>query len=56
MPGESAFTAAAMAIALEESTVTYEDLAELEREFDDVETEISMRPYCPRMIQGWFPL
>ncbi|KAB8303986.1 hypothetical protein EYC80_005338 [Monilinia laxa] len=29
-----------MAAALEDTTVSYEDLAEIEREFDDVETEI----------------
>lgn len=37
-----AFTTAAMAAALEDTPVSYEDLAEIEREFDDVETEISM--------------
>lgn len=36
-----AFTTAAMAAALEETPVSYEDLADIEREFDDVETEIS---------------
>jgi hypothetical protein len=36
-----AFTTAAMAAALEETPVSYEDLAEIEREFDDAETEIS---------------
>ncbi|MDA4132316.1 MAG: hypothetical protein OK454_04225 [Thaumarchaeota archaeon] len=35
-------TAATMAATLEETTVTYEELADIEREFDDVETEISM--------------
>ncbi|KAF7885158.1 hypothetical protein EAF00_010976 [Botryotinia globosa] len=35
-----AFTTAAMAAALEDTPVSYEDLAEIEREFDDVETEI----------------
>jgi hypothetical protein len=35
------FTTAAMSAALEETSVTYEELADLEREFDDVETEIS---------------
>ncbi|KAK3936155.1 nucleosome assembly protein [Diplogelasinospora grovesii] len=35
-----AFTTAAMAAALEETPVTYEELADIEREFDDVETEI----------------
>jgi hypothetical protein len=36
-----AFTTAAMAAALEDTTVSYEDLAEIERDFDDAETEIS---------------
>lgn len=31
-----------MAAALEETPVSYEDLADIEKEFDDVETEISM--------------
>lgn len=35
-----AFTTAAMAAALEDTPISYEDLAEIEREFDDVETEI----------------
>lgn len=30
-----------MTDAIEESTVTYEELAAIERDFDDVETEIS---------------
>lgn len=30
-----------MAAALEETPISYEDLADIEREFDDVETEIS---------------
>ncbi|KAI1639682.1 nucleosome assembly protein [Biscogniauxia mediterranea] len=32
-----------MAVPIEEANVTYEDLADLEREFDDVETEIIRR-------------
>ncbi|KAA8573468.1 hypothetical protein EYC84_005053 [Monilinia fructicola] len=36
----SKFTTTAMAAALEETPVSYEDLAEIEREFDDVETEM----------------
>lgn len=36
-----AFTTAAMAAALEDTPVSYEDLAEIERDFDDAETEIS---------------
>jgi hypothetical protein len=30
-----------MTAPLEESNITYEELADLEKEFDDVETEIS---------------
>ena len=30
-----------MAAALEETPVSYEDLADIERDFDDAETEIS---------------
>ncbi len=41
MPQKFAFTTAAMATALEDTSVSYEDLADIEREFDDVETEIS---------------
>ncbi|PBP23172.1 nap family protein [Diplocarpon rosae] len=40
MPQKFAFTTAAMATALEETPVSYEELAEIERAFDDVETEI----------------
>jgi len=36
-----AFTTAAMAAALEDTPVSYEDLAEIEKDFDDAETEIS---------------
>jgi hypothetical protein len=36
-----AFTTAAMSAALEDTPVSYEDLAEIEKDFDDVETEIS---------------
>lgn len=35
-----AFTTAAMAAALEDTSIEYEDLAEIERDFDDAETEI----------------
>jgi len=35
-----AFTTAAMAAALEETPISYEDLADLEKDFDDAETEI----------------
>jgi hypothetical protein len=35
------FTTAAMAAALEETGVTYEELEDIEAEFEDVETEIS---------------
>lgn len=40
MPQKFAFTTAAMAAALEETPVSYEDLADIERAFDDAETEI----------------
>ncbi|KAK0123888.1 hypothetical protein ONS95_008881 [Cadophora gregata] len=40
MPQKFAFTTAAMSAALEETSVSYEDLADIEKEFDDVETEI----------------
>jgi len=40
MPQKFAFTTAAMSAALEETPVSYEDLADIEKEFDDVETEI----------------
>lgn len=53
-----AFTTAAMAAALEDTPVTYEDLAEIERDFDDAETEISMflAPFVcdtPRFRRPW---
>lgn len=41
MPPPSAFTSAAMSAALEDTPISYEDLADLERDFDDVDTEIS---------------
>ena len=41
MPQKFAFTTAAMAAALEETAVSYEDLADIERDFDDAETDIS---------------
>lgn len=47
MPQKFAFTTAAMAAALEETPVTYEDLAEIERDFDDAETEISTFCFVP---------
>jgi hypothetical protein len=37
----STFTTAAMSAALEETPITYEELADIEREFEDVEIEIS---------------
>lgn len=37
-----AFTTAAMAAALEDTPISYEDLAEIEKDFDDAETEVSM--------------
>ena len=41
MAEEAAFTSSAMATALENSSVSYEDLEDIEKQFDDVETEIS---------------
>lgn len=41
MAQEAAFTSSAMATALENSSVSYEELADIEKEFDDAETEIS---------------
>lgn len=43
-PNLNQLTTAGMASALEDTTVTYEDLAEIEKDFDDVETEISGFP------------
>lgn len=40
MPQKFAFTTAAMAAALEETPVSYEDLADIEHAFDDAETDI----------------
>lgn len=40
------FTTAAMAAALEETPVTYEDLVDLEHDFDDAETDISECFFC----------
>lgn len=45
-----AFTTAAMSAALEDTPVTYEDLAEIERDFDDAETEISKFPGASNAI------
>jgi hypothetical protein len=46
MPQKFAFTTAAMAAALEDTPVSYEDLADIERDFDDAETDISeLRPF-----------
>jgi hypothetical protein len=42
MTTKFAFTDVAMAAALEDTTVSYEELADMEKDFDDVETEISM--------------
>lgn len=42
MPPKFAFATVAMAVALEETPISYEDLADIEREFDNVEVEISM--------------
>jgi hypothetical protein len=46
MPQKFAFTTAAMATALEDTPVSYEDLADIEREFDDAEIEISEYLSC----------
>jgi hypothetical protein len=51
MPQKFAFTTAAMAAALEETPVSYEDLADIEREFDDAETEISES--YPVLCSSW---
>ena len=48
MPQKFAFTTAAMAAALEETPVSYEDLADIERDFDDAETDISEFRSSPR--------
>jgi hypothetical protein len=48
MPQKFAFTTAAMAAALEETPVSYEDLADIERDFDDAETDISEFRPSPR--------
>jgi len=42
---QSPFTTAAMTAALQETTVTYEELADLEAEFEDEELETSMGFY-----------
>jgi hypothetical protein len=47
MPQKFAFTTVAMAAALEDTPVSYEDLADIERDFDDAETEISESIFCP---------
>lgn len=46
MTRKYAFTTAAMAAALEDTSVTYEDLADIEREFEVAEVEISMATLC----------
>lgn len=56
MPRNSAFTHAAMAAALEDTPVSYDDLAAIELEFDDVETEISLFPYLMAPISRPIPL
>jgi hypothetical protein len=47
-----AFTTAAMAAALEDTPVSYEDLAEIEKDFDDAETEISKSVLFFSFFQG----
>lgn len=54
MPQKFAFTTAAMAAALEETPVSYEDLADIERDFDEAETDISeLIPPCRVMLASW---
>lgn len=48
MPQKFAFTTAAMAAALEETPVSYEDLADIEKDFDDAETDISEYTPAPQ--------
>ena len=48
-----AFTTAAMAAALEDTPVSYEDLADIEKEFELVETEIGMLLYPKKSIRSW---
>jgi hypothetical protein len=48
MPQKFEFTTAAMAAALEDTPISYEDLAEIERDFEDAEVEISEFP--PRSL------
>lgn len=45
-----AFTTAAMAAALEDTPVSYEDLAEIEKDFDEAETEISMCSFSLSLV------
>lgn len=53
MPQKFAFTTAAMAAALEDTPVTYEDLADIERDFDEAETDISeFHPPCRVVMLG----
>ena len=53
MPQKFAFTTAAMAAALEETPVSYEDLADIERAFDDAETDISEFALGSRAALRW---
>jgi hypothetical protein len=50
------FTTAAMAAALEDTGVTYEELDDIEREFEDVETEISKLKLSYQFIAVQHPL
>lgn len=47
-----AFTTAAMATALEDTPVSYEDLADIEKEFELVETEISTFTHPPMITKS----
>lgn len=51
-----AFTTVAMAAALGDTPVSYDDLAEIEKEFDDVEIEISTCALSPKKIYQPLPL
>jgi len=42
MPRPASFSETAMATALEDTPISYEDLAAIEKDFEDAEVEISM--------------
>ena len=41
--------------ALEDTTVTYEDLAAIERSFEDADLEISLFPSSPALLSSLSP-